>query len=252
MSICDEDASLPNRIEKAWESEKRPKLYLGKVFLDKRREIHRATERRSWSTFISSWNGPASLQNRKPKAREPKFVEKKSCSQTARNGLKHALNRFGENRFSTQNGPRLGHSLRNGGRAVHKLLFQQGFSVMLPWQSGLRRWIWGLLDLLPQVQDPRPAKIARRFLGFWSHLATVLTSKMKFLAMVSICPALFGHIFAVSAFLVILLDSSGWKLVKIKMSIFFVRFIFSMKFGTWKTPPSRVSGQIWAKNGFFL
>ena len=113
------------------------------------------------------------------------------------------------NRFSTQNGPRLGHSLRNGGRAVHKLLFQQRFSVMFPWRSGLRRWTWGILDLLPQVQDPRPAKIARRFLGFWSHLATVLTSKMKFLAMVSICPALFGHIFAVSAFLVILLDSSG-------------------------------------------
>ena len=25
------------------------------------------------------------------------------------------------------------------------------------------------------------------------------------------------------------------------------RFIFSMKFGTWNTPPSRISGQIWAK-----
>ena len=81
MSICDEDASLPNRIEKARESEKRPKLYLGKVFLDKRREIHRATERRSYSTFISSWNGPASLQNRKPKAREPKWYLSKVCSE---------------------------------------------------------------------------------------------------------------------------------------------------------------------------
>ena len=209
MSICDEDASLPNRIEKARESEKRPKLYLGKVFLDKRREIHRATERRSYSTFISSWNGPASLQNGKPKAREPKFVEKIKWFSNSSKWLETCPESIWRKPFLHPKWTRLGHSLRNGGRAVHKLLFQQRFSVMFPWRSGLRRWTWGILDLLPQVQDPRPAKIARRFLGFWSHLATVLTSKMKFLAMVSICPALFGRIFAVSAFLVILLDSNG-------------------------------------------
>ena len=50
-----------------------------------------------------------------------------------------------------------------------------------------------------RVQIPRPAKIATRFFGISGHLATILTSKMAILAMVTIWPALDGHILAISA-----------------------------------------------------
>ena len=56
-----------------------------------------------------------------------------------------------------------------------------------------------LLAKETRVQIPRPAKIATRFFGISGHLATILTSKMAILAMVTIWPALDGHILAISA-----------------------------------------------------
>ena len=47
--------------------------------------------------------------------------------------------------------------------------------------------------------SPRCHAAATRFWPVSGHLATILTSKMSFLAMVTIWPALDGHILAISA-----------------------------------------------------
>ena len=59
--------------------------------------------------------------------------------------------------------------------------------------------------------------------------------------------AIFWHTRAILAIYSTLKGRQRWKL---KIWIFFVRFIFSIKFGTWKTPLNPVSGKIWAKKAF--